>query len=156
MLATTRDVPIQNLRTLADQRDVQLSSRRETAIVLAVVCTMGIVLSSLGLYGVAACGVRGRAPEFGIRLALGAPGADVRRMVMRQGYRMTAAGLALGVAMSLAVSGVLRSVVFGVGVRDPLTIGVVSLILTAVSTLALSLPAPWATSVDPATTLRSE
>jgi putative ABC transport system permease protein len=77
-------------------------------------------------------------------------------MVMTQGLRLTMIGLTIGIVVSLGLTRVLRSIVFGVSVRDPLTLGIVAVVLTAVSLIALYLPARWATAVDPASTLRSE
>jgi putative ABC transport system permease protein len=154
--AANGDLAIQALGTLDDQRDAAMAFRRQVTISLGLVCAVGLLLSSLGLYGVVSYSVRERAREFGIRTALGARAADVQWMVIRQGLRVTALGLVVGVALSLALTGVLRTLLFGVGPRDPLTIAVVAAVLVAVSAAALYLPARWATTVDPATVLRSE
>jgi putative ABC transport system permease protein len=154
--ATNPDLAIQSLRTLDEQRDTMLRFRRQAAVSLSIVCGLGLLLSSVGLYGVVSYGVRERARELGIRQALGARAADLRRMVMYQGLRLTAIGLAIGIALALTVSGALRAIVFGVSVRDPLTIAAVSIVYALVSMVALYLPARWATSVSPAATLRNE
>lgn len=154
--ATNADLAIVDLRTLDDHREASSAFRRQVATALSIVSALGLLLSSLGLFGVVSYGVRERAREFGIRLALGARAADVRWMVLGQGLRLTVLGLAVGVALSVALTRVLRSMVFGVSVRDPLTIALVALVLAGVSLVALYLPARWATAVEPATVLRSE
>jgi putative ABC transport system permease protein len=153
---TYADLAILDLRTLDEYRAANGAFRRQVATGLAVVAAVGLVLSSLGLLGVVSYGVRERAREFGIRLALGARAADVRWMVMRQGLALTLLGLLSGIALSLAVAGVLRSLVVGISVRDPLTIAAVSVVLSIVSAIASYVPARWATSLEPASVLRSE
>jgi predicted permease len=151
-----RDLPIWSLRTLDEQRHRAVAFRRQAAVALSILCGLGLLLSSLGLYGVVSYGVRGRAREFAIRLALGARAADVHRMVLADGLRMILPGLGLGVGLSLVLAGALRSLLFGVSDRDPLTFLVVSAVLVGVSIGALYLPARSATAMHPAATLRSE
>jgi putative ABC transport system permease protein len=150
------DLAIVTLRSLDDQRRIGMSFMRRAAIGLGVICALGLVLSAVGLYGIVSYGVRERAREFGIRLALGARAADVRWMIMREGYAVASAGLLLGIGMSLLLTRVLQAMVFGVGVRDPLTMAAVCAVLLAASSAALYVPARWATRLDPAATLRSE
>jgi ABC-type lipoprotein release transport system permease subunit len=92
----------------------------------------------------------------GIRLALGAKPAAVMRLVLSQGARLTAIGLAVGLAAAAASTRVLRNLLFGVGPLDPLTFGVAGVLLGAVALLATYVPALRATRVDPAVTLREE
>jgi predicted permease len=150
------DLAIMDLRTLDDHRETASAFRRQAAAGLSIVSGLGLVLSSLGLFGVVSYSVRERAREFGIRLALGARAADVRWMVVRQGFALTLAGLAIGMAASVTLTGVLRSLLFGVGARDPLTIAVVCVVLSIVSLVALYVPARWATALEPAAVLRSD
>ena len=154
--ASSADLVPQGLRTLDEQLEAAVAPRRRSAASLAILSLVGLVLSCLGLYGVVSYGVGQRAREFGIRLALGARAGDVRWMVLRQGFRMTAAGLVGGLALSLAVTRLLETFLFGVGGGEPLLWAAVSAILAAASFAALYLPARGATNVDPAATLRSE
>jgi putative ABC transport system permease protein len=154
--ASSADLVVQGLRTLDEQIDIAAAPRRRSAAALAILSLVGLVLSCLGLYGVVSYGVGQRAREFGIRLALGACAGDIRWMVLRQGFRITAAGLIGGLALSVLVTRLLGMFLFGVGGGDPLLYAAVSAILAAASFVALYLPARGATRVDPAATLRSE
>jgi predicted permease len=153
---SSADLAVQGLRTLDEQLDIAVAPRRRSAAALAILSLVGLVLSCLGLYGVVSYAVSRRAREFGIRLALGARAADVRWMVLRQGFRMTAAGLVFGLALSILVTRVLGTFLPGVGGTEPVLVLAVSLLLAGASAAALYLPARGATKVDPASTLRSE
>ena len=108
------------------------------------------------MYGVVAFGVTRRVREFGIRMALGAGRADVSRLVLRQGARLAAVGVAAGLAAAALVSGAMESLVYGVGARDAASFAASAGVLLAVAVLASYLPARRAASVDPAVTLRSD
>jgi ABC-type antimicrobial peptide transport system permease subunit len=114
------------------------------------------LLSAVGLYGVVAYGVRERAQELGIRLALGARPVDVRRLVLRQGFTIVGIGLAIGVVGTTAIAQVLRNRLFGAAVMDPTMLLAVGAVLLAASFTALYLPARWGSALEPAQTLRSE
>jgi len=115
-----------------------------------------LVLAALGLYGVMAYSVSQRTAEFGIRIALGAQPADVRRMVLVQGGRLVVLGLGLGLIAALRLSHVLNSLLYGVPVRDwPTYVGVAT-ILGLVALLACYLPARRAATVDPMVVLRAD
>jgi predicted permease len=154
--ASSADLVVQGLRTLDEQIDVAVAPRRRSAAAVAILSLVGLVLSCLGLYGVVSYGVGQRAREFGIRLALGARAADVRWMVLRQGFRMTAAGVLGGLALSVLVTRVLKTFLPGVAGSEPLLVFAVSLVLAGASLAALYVPARGATRVDPASTLRGE
>src|SRR5262249_21971437 len=109
-----------------------------------------------GIYGVVSYSVGQRTSEMGIRMALGAPPAGIRRMVLRQGMTPVAAGLACGVACSLAIGKLLATLLFGIGAGDPLTLSVVVALLATVAAGAVYVPARRATAVDPAIALRDE
>jgi len=97
-----------------------------------------------------------RTQEFGIRMALGADGADVRRLVLREGLKLVLIGVTAGLALSLAAARLIAGFLYGVGANDPLTFVGVASLLTAVSLLACYLPARRATKVDPMVALRCE
>lgn len=116
--------------------------------------TIALGLASLGLYGAMAHGVRQRQREIGVRLALGAPHAAVRRLMLRQGLRVVGAGLGIGVLLALAVGQTLSGVLFGVSPVDLVSLLGASAVLAAVATIACYLPARHASRVDPVTALR--
>jgi putative ABC transport system permease protein len=115
-----------------------------------------LLLASLGIYGVVAYSVGQRSAEMGIRMALGAAPASIRRMVLRQGLMPVAGGLAAGVIGALVLGRLLASLLFGVQAADPLTLLAVVSLLTVVAAAATYIPAVRATRVDPAGALRQE
>ena len=114
-----------------------------------------LLLAALGVYGVMAYAVVQRTREIGIRLALGATAADIRRMVLGRTLALCCAGLALGVLGSAAVGHLLAGALFGVGPFDPMTCAVVALLLLAVAVCAGSLPTRRATQVSPLVALKA-
>ena len=154
--AVNEELSIVDLRTIDQAIDDRAAQRRMPAAVLAIVGVLGLVLSAVGLYGVVAFSVRTRARELGIRLALGARPAHVRRLVLRQGLTIVTIGLAAGGAGAAAVTQVLRRTMFGVGSIDPAIAVLVCAVLTATGCAALYCPARWASRLEPARTLRSE
>jgi len=114
------------------------------------------LLASLGIYGVVSYSVAQRTGEMGIRMALGAAPSGIRWLVLRQGLAPVAAGLACGLAASLAVGRVVSSQLFGVSPVDPPTLAGVVLVLGTVAAIATLGPARRATRVDPVVALRDE
>jgi putative ABC transport system permease protein len=151
-----QDLAIVDLRTVDEWLDSLAGQRRIPATVFALVGLLGLLLSAVGLYGVVAYGVRERTREIGIRLALGARPADVRRLVLRQGLGIVGLGLAAGIGGTVALAQVVRSTFFGLGPTDPATLAAVCAVLLAAGCAALYLPARWASGLAPAQTLRSE
>ena len=123
-------------------------------VLLAAFAGTALALAALGLYGVMSFLVNQRRSEIGLRIALGAAPGEVVRLVLRQGMTPVLAGMAVGLAGALLLTGVMRGLLFGVEPFDPLTFGAVSLLLAAVATLACYVPARRAASVDPLVTLR--
>jgi len=119
-------------------------------------------LASIGLYGVMAYSVSQRTNEIGIRMALGANQRDVLKMVLRQGMALTLVGVVLGLVGAYVLTKYLESkmnlnnMLYGVKVSDPLTYGVIAVLLTLVALLACFIPARRATRVDPMAALRVE
>jgi ABC-type antimicrobial peptide transport system permease subunit len=133
-----------------------LATPRLTGLLLGVFAAVALTLAAVGLYGVLAYLVTLRTQEIGIRLALGADRPSVLGLVLRQGLGLSAAGIALGLAVALAAARVMGSVVYGVDPRDPPTLAAVVALLLAVSAVASWLPARRATRVDPLVALRTD
>ena len=135
----------------------EASSRRRIAmIVLSVFGVVAVLLAAIGVYGVIAQGVAERRQEIGVRMALGATGGQILRLFLRHGLIVVAVGIACGVVAAIAAARSLASLVFGVTVTDPATLGTVAALLTVVTLLACYMPARSATRVDPLEALRSE
>jgi predicted permease len=149
-------LPLYQVMTMEDVIASSLASRRLNLWLLGIFAGIALVLSAAGLYGVISYLVAQRTREIGVRIALGAQTRDVIRMVMSQGARLTAAGVALGLLGALAFTQVLASLLYGVSARDPLTFAGVAALLAAVALLATWLPARRAARVDPMVAIRKE
>ena len=133
-----------------------LQSRFEMTVILGVFAAVAVGLSAMGLYGVVSFSVARRTREIGIRIALGGLRGHVLRMVLRQGLKLTAVGLGIGLLGSLALMHALSSLLYEVSPADPVTLIAVSLLLMLVALLACYFPARRATKVDPMVALRCE
>ena len=132
------------------------SRRRVAAIVLSVFAGAAVLLAAIGLYGIVAQSVGERRQEIGVRMALGATHDQILRLFLRHGLIVVAIGIAVGIPTALAAARSLASLVFGVTVSDPVTLGTVAVLLMVVTLLACYIPARSATRLDPTTALRSE
>ncbi len=117
---------------------------------------IALFLAAIGVYGVMAYSVSQRTREIGIRMAIGARQADVSRTVLRSGLGLTAGGVLAGVVMSLALTQLIESQLFGVRPADPATMASVVTLMIAVAAAAAYLPARRAARVDPVAALRSQ
>jgi putative ABC transport system permease protein len=126
---------------------------RFNTMLMSLLALTGLVLAALGIYSVIAWLVAQRTREIGVRMALGATSSQVVRQVVGHGLRPVAAGLLLGVAAALAVSGLLRGQLFQVSPRDPITLALVVMLLLGVAVVAALIPARRATTIDPARAL---
>jgi putative ABC transport system permease protein len=129
---------------------------RVGAMISSSLGILGLFLASLGVYGVMSCSVTQRTHELGIRIALGANRSDILKLVLGQGLHISLVGLAVGLAIALAVTRVNAAMLYGVKPTDPATFGGVSLLLAAVALLASYLPARRAARVEPLVALRYE
>ncbi len=133
-----------------------IAQQRFTMLVLTLFAAIALTLAIVGVHAMFSYGVLQRHREIGIRLALGAAPAAVWRLVVSQGLRLAAAGVALGIAGALVASRLASTLLFGVSARDPLTFAAVALLLTLTAAAATLFPARRAARVDPVVVLRSE
>jgi len=144
------------VQTLEDVLGENISRLRFSSWLLAGFATVALVLTAVGIYGLLAYSVSARTREFGVRSALGAGPKRIVALVLTSGIRPVLGGLAVGCAGALSLSGLLKSLLFGVGPREPLTFAGVPLLLAAVALLAAYLPARKAALLDPMDALRIE
>jgi putative ABC transport system permease protein len=154
--AVDPDLAIYSMRTMSSILANSLWQQRLLTAVLWVFAATSVALAVVGIHGILAWSVRQRSRELGVRLAIGATPRAVAVLVLRQGMRLTLAGLAVGLLASVALTRALSSLLFGVTSMDPLTWVVVSLLLAAVCAVACYIPARRAAAIDPVTALRQE
>ena len=145
-----------NVKTFEAQKRETMARERLLARLSGAFAVLAVLLAAIGIYGVVAYGVVARTREIGVRMSLGAQRGDVVRMVLRSAFGLVAAGLAVGLPLSLWLSRYVENLLFGVEPNDPLTLAVTVTILTAIALLAASIPARRAARVDPLTALRHE
>lgn len=150
------DVAFYGARTMKQQVADSVAQPRMRSALLAVFSIMALILSSLGVYGVIACSVAERKKEIGIRIALGARPSEVRSMVLGQGLKLTAIGLALGLAGAAAATRLIGGFLFGVSASDPLTYAATCAVFIVIALVASYLPARRAMRVDPMIALRED
>ncbi len=150
------DVPLADIRTMEQVYRASLARRSFTLVMLAIAGGMALLLGVIGIYGVMSYSVSQRTREIGIRIALGAQGARLRAMVVRQGVLLAAAGVALGLIAAVALMRILSSLLFEVSPVDPATYCAVSAGLLAAAAAASYVPANRASIVDPMEALRAE
>jgi len=150
------DQPAFAVKTMSEVIDQTLSLRWFNALVVSLFAASSLLLAVVGIYGVIAWNVKQQTREIGVRVALGANRNALLRMVIGKGLKMTAAGIGLGLLASFVLARFLRSLLFGVGQTDPLTLAVVPLVLLLAAVLACVIPARRAIKVDPMMALRHE
>jgi putative ABC transport system permease protein len=149
-------LPLYEVMTMSERMETSLAARRLNLLLLGVFAALALLLAGVGVYGVIAYLVSQRAHEIGIRMALGAQASDVLRMVVWQGMRLTLIGVALGLAAALALTRVMKNLLFNVSANDPATFAGIALLLAGVALIASYIPARRATKVDPLLALRHE
>jgi predicted permease len=149
-------VPVVELQTMNEEISVALRTERLIASLSAVFGGLATLLAVIGLYGVTAYTVMRRTREIGIRMALGAMPFDVMAMVMREVFILIGAGLAAGFSLAMALANLVRSQLFGLNPRDPLTFVGSAIVLTVAAGLAALIPALRASSLAATTALRHE
>ncbi len=153
---TDPDVPITTASTMSEVVGRSMQRTSFTLVLLAVATLVALLLGAIGLFGVVSYVVSQRTREIGIRMAMGARADDVRRMVLREGALLGAAGVALGLAGAFGLTRLMRSILFGVSATDPVAFVAAPVVLLAVVALATWLPARRASGLDPVEALRAE
>jgi putative ABC transport system permease protein len=151
-----RDQPVFGLVPMHQVIEESVASQRFATLLLGMFAGIALILGSVGIYGVMSYLVTERTHEMGIRMALGATRTDVMRLVLKYGLTLAAAGLALGLIGSVALTRLLVGLLYGVSPTDPVTLGAMGALLVGVALLACYLPARRATRVDPMVALRYE
>jgi putative ABC transport system permease protein len=154
--AVNSNLPLASVRTMQDVFSKSVARTSFTLTMLGIAGAMALALGIIGIYGVMSYSVSQRQREIGIRLALGAKGADVLQMVLRQGTKLVLMGVTIGVVAALALTRLMANLLFGVTAHDPLTFAAVATLLIFVSSLACYIPARRATLVNPIVALRYE
>jgi putative ABC transport system permease protein len=156
VISIDKSLPVYALKPLTEHLRDSLARRRFNLILLTVFSCVALALAAVGIYGVISYGVTQRTHELGIRMALGAKPRDVLRLVVRQAMLLVLAGVGIGLLASLALTRLMKGLLFSVSVTDPMTLVVISLLMTMIALLACVVPARRATKVDPLIALRYE
>ncbi len=149
-------LPVVNLQSMASVVTDSVARPRFVVTLMGIFAGVALVLGAVGIYGVMSYSVAQRTNEIGVRIALGASGREVSRMVVGQGMRVAVLGIVAGVAGAFFVTRYLDSLLFNVSTTDPVTYAMVAMLLTGVALIASYLPARRATLVDPMTAIRTE
>jgi ABC-type antimicrobial peptide transport system permease subunit len=142
--------------TLYERLDGFQAGRRFQTSLLTAFSMMALLLAAIGIYGVIQYSIATRTREIGIRMAVGAQRRDIFGMVLGEGLKLSLAGVALGLVGALALGHIGSSLLFGVSATDPITYGLVSLLLTGVAAAGCYFPARRASRVDPLVALKYE
>ena len=148
------ELPVYRIKTLDQYMKESVAQRRFNTLLLALFAGTALILTSVGLYGVMAYSVAQRTREIGVRVALGAQTGDVLRLVVGQGMKLTLIGVVIGLLASLALTWLMKSLLFDISPTDPPTFAGIALLLAIVALLACWVPARRAAKVDPMVALR--
>jgi putative ABC transport system permease protein len=151
-----KGLPVYALKPMTEYLRDSLSRRRFNLVLLSVFSGVALTLAAIGIYGVISYGVTQRTHEMGIRMALGAKPRDVLTLVVRQAMLLALGGVGIGLLASLALTRLMKSLLFSISVTDPMTFVVIALLMTLIALLACLIPARRATKVDPMVALRYE
>jgi putative ABC transport system permease protein len=154
--AQDAELPIYRAKRMEEYVAASVAQRRFTSVLCTVFAGAGLLLAIVGLLGVMSYSVAQRTHEIGVRVAVGAERADILRLILREGMGITIIGIGIGLVGTLAVSSILKSQLYGVSAKDPLTFLGVIFLLALVALAACYIPARRATRVDPMVALRYE
>jgi ABC-type antimicrobial peptide transport system permease subunit len=150
------NLPLAGVQTLEEIQATSMAQTSFALVMLGIAASVALLIGVVGIYGVIAYAAAQRTREIGVRMALGAQIADVRKMFLRHGLWLTATGIAVGIGVALVITRVMAAFLFGVGPMDPTTYAGVSGALAFVALLATYLPAHRAARVDPVVALRAD
>jgi len=150
------DQPITTVLTIDELLNRSLSDTRFSLWLLALFALLGLLLAAIGIYGVMVTAVTQRTHEIGLRMALGAQGRDVLWLVIRQGMFPVLLGVGVGLAAAIGLTRLMSTLLYEVSATDPLTLVLITVLLTIVALIACCIPARRATKVDPLVALRYE
>jgi putative ABC transport system permease protein len=154
--AVDKDLAVANIKTMSSILANSVAPRSWSMLLLTVFAGAAATLAAIGIYGVLSYVVAQRVGEIGVRLALGAQATDVFKLMIGQGMRLALIGVVLGLALSVALTRLMKSLLYGVSATDPLTFAGVALLLALVALVACWVPARRATKIDPLIALRYE
>jgi predicted lysophospholipase L1 biosynthesis ABC-type transport system permease subunit len=149
-------LPLSDVRMMDDVMERAQARPRFLTLLLSLFSITALAIATVGIYGVVSYSVARRTKEFGLRMVLGAQGADVLGLVMKQGAGMVVVGLVAGLVVAFALTRLMASLLFGVAPTDLATFASVTVVLAGVALAACYVPARRATRVDPMQTLRYE
>ena len=154
--AVDPDIPVTNIAAMTTLVSDSIEEPRFLAVLVGLFAGLALVLAAIGIYGVLSYAVSQRSSEIGLRLALGAGRRDVFSLIVADGFRLAAIGVAIGIAVSLFVAPTLSTLLFNIKPIDPMTFALVVAVILGVGACASIIPARRATRVDPLTALRAE
>ena len=156
LTSVDKSLPLYAVKPLSEHLRDSLIRRRFNLVLLSLFGGVALLLAAVGIYGVISYGVTQRTHEMGIRTALGAKPRDVLKLVVRQAMVLALGGVGIGLLASLALTRLMKSLLFNVGVTDPLTFAAIAVLMTLIALLACLIPAQRATKVDPLVALKYE
>ena len=150
------DLPMSDVRTMKDQVHSTLAEERALALLAGGFSVLALVLASIGIYGIMAYAVNMRTAEIGLRIALGARSSQVLSRILREAFWLTTAGIVFGLIASFWLTRFIRTMLYGLGNADALTVGATAFLLFSVSLVAAFAPARRASRIDPIRALRHD
>jgi ABC-type antimicrobial peptide transport system permease subunit len=149
-------IPVFHLQPMSTYLALSVSRQRFALGLVAALGTLALGLAAIGVFGVMSFLVRSRSRELGVRMAVGASPADIRRLVSGQLLRCLAGGVVIGLGVAAVEARTLAALVFGIGVFDLSTIAIVTAVLVATVALSAAVPVHRSTRIDPVITLRTD